>query len=156
MICTVAFSSFANLVYAGPSLDDMEFLFEYSSIETQVPKVEPEPVRRLDLLEVKLPQQKNSFSGSGGDLNVPLLIGGGVAGVAFIAILYFYYMKIERLSEKVEVSKNMVEKYFYNMQENYEEFEKVEKRIEANVGRMNQIKEQLQGQIESQNHKLNG
>lgn len=118
---------FANTDYAGPSIDDIGLL------------VEPDPARSVknpvDSLKVEKPLASSPSgrvtSSMSSQNNMLLIAGAGIAVVIFIAILYFYYLRIKRLSDQAQVSKDLAEKYFYNIQEAQNEVERIAKGMDA-------------------------
>lgn len=68
--------------------------------------------------------------------NLILIIAGGVCGlffILFIGILYFLYIKTKKLSEKAQVSKDLAEKYFYNIHEHQDGYGKIKKEMESKI-----------------------
>ncbi len=147
ILCALFIAMFAGAAFAKPSMDEMDSLLD--DIYLLEDSIQPE--RTLDILKIEsIPDRSSAVPSLKNDkINMPLIIGGGVFGALFIAILYMYYLKVDRLSDKVETSKDLIEKYLYDIKENQNEFEKLEKKIEGNVVKMNEIKKYFQKQLSS-------
>lgn len=126
---------FANTHYAGPSIDDIGLLTEPSPATSVKKAVDPLKAEK-PLASAPSGQVASSMASQN---NMPLIVGVGIAGVIFITILYFYYLRIKKLSDQAQVSRDLAEKYFYNIQEAQNEVEKIAKGMEARAAEIVQM-----------------
>ena len=118
--------------YADISIDDMGFLLEDDAGNAKENDVANDNKEALDgnvvtVVEKRVKKSKltaKSVSNKAADIlhhNSVIVIAVGVCSLFFIVILYIFYVKIKKLSEQAQVSKDLAEKYFYNLQEHRKE-----------------------------------
>ncbi|MGR3319042.1 MAG: hypothetical protein ACUZ8O_11265 [Candidatus Anammoxibacter sp.] len=130
--------------YADISIDDMGFLLEDEADSAKEEDVSSDNKKTLDgsvIVEVeeKVKESKltvESLSNKASDIlhqNIVIVIIVGGVSLFFIIILYIFYAKIKKLTEQAQISKDLAEKYFYNIQEHRSGHEEIGKVTETKV-----------------------
>ncbi len=157
------------MVYAEISIDDMDSLLKENSLKED------------SLLESDIGSAKENERGSKRgsdrkeeDLGLDSSIDGKVAGnsaqsslvitvivavfaVIFIGVIFFLYAKTKKLVDDAQISKDLAEKYFYNVQEYKESFERIKREIDLSLAAIDKGVENIDKEIETKlQEKLNG
>ncbi|MGR3219069.1 MAG: hypothetical protein ACUZ8H_04530 [Candidatus Anammoxibacter sp.] len=141
-ILTISYKGYSDI-----SMDDMGFLLEEEVVGKQ-DNDEPEIKKTLNvhaIAPVKEEVRKGKLTigyvlDKASELlhrNIVIVIAVGGCCLFFMAVLYIFYVKIKTLSEQAQVSKDLAEKYFYNIQEQRKERVKIDEIADAKASEIN-------------------
>ncbi|MGR3178233.1 MAG: hypothetical protein ACUZ8E_09275 [Candidatus Anammoxibacter sp.] len=131
--------------YADISIDDMGFLLEDEADSAQDNDVSKD-IKAIEdnvaTVNGKITDNKLTvkfYLDKAADIlhrNIVIVAVVGGCCLFFIIILYIFYVKIKKLSEQAQVSKDLAEKYFYNIQEHRKERVKIEEVANAKASKI--------------------
>ena len=80
-----------------------------------------------------------------------------VFAVIFIGVIFLLYAKTKKLVDDAQISKDLAEKYFYNVQEYKESFERIKREIDLSLAAIDKGTENIDKEINIKvEEKLNG
>ena len=162
LVCTLLMMT--STIYAEISIDDMDSLLKDDSlVESDIGSAgenERKSDRSNDSASDKTGSTSDIVGKSGGisiQSSLAITVVVAVFAVIFIGVIFFLYAKTKKLVDDAQISKDLAEKYFYNVQEYKESFERIKREIDLSITSIDKGIENIDKEIDTKvGEKLNG